>query len=325
MNQLLVEHLCFDRGRRRVLDEIELSHPAGKTLCILGPSGSGKSTLLWLLAGLISPTRGNVLYRDASQIECSPRFGFVFQTGGFWEHLSVRTHCEVVLKGKGLSGAQVKQRIDEMLADVALTDLQTRRPAELSGGERQRLALARALVVRPEWLLLDEPTSQLDGPSREALLDLLDRVTRSTGAGVVMATHQADVALRYADTLAILIDGQLVQLGPPKTVYAAPSSLQAARMLGPASEIIDTTLAGNESAIPKSIIVHPHEVTFTEDPGGSWNVVSCTFAGSGYLLNVRHPTAASAWVGSKTPMNPGTAGMLHRARDLNASPAQPAD
>ena len=209
MSRLIVDDLHFSRGGTPILRGVALQHEAGRVLTLLGPSGSGKTTLLWLLAGLLRPDRGRI---DFGGDDVSKSIGFVFQDGGLWEHLTVRGHLDIVLRGRNLARRERDDRVNRVLDDTGLTTFVKRRPGELSGGERQRLALARALVIEPRWLFLDEPTSQLDGPSRQELIDLIEQRLRDHPAGVILATHQVDLAMRLSDQIAVLQDGRIAQI-----------------------------------------------------------------------------------------------------------------
>ena len=270
MSRLIVEDLHFSRAGRPILSGIALEHEAGRVLTLLGPSGSGKTTLLWLLAGLLRPDRGRI---DFGGEDVGNSIGFVFQDGGLWEHLTVRGHLDIVLRGRDLARREREVRVDRVLQDTGLAAFAKRRPGELSGGERQRLALARALVIEPRWLFLDEPTSQLDGPSRQDLVDLLEQRFRDHPAGVILATHQVDLAMRLSDRIAVLQDGRIAQIAPPVEVYERPANLAVARLLGPAFEMrVDGGIR----------VLRPHQVRFEPDPHGAFTVGGSRFLGGGW-------------------------------------------
>jgi ABC-type Fe3+/spermidine/putrescine transport system ATPase subunit len=236
MSTLSAKNISFARGGKPVLTGVDFEHESGQVLSILGASGSGKTTLLWLLAGLLKPDRGEINY--AGDDSHHPAIGFVFQSAGLWEHLTVESHLDLVLRRLSLSRSDRRKRVERQLAETELTALAKRRPGQLSGGERQRLALARALVIQPRWLLLDEPTSQLDGPSRQALIELLERQLKraANNAGIIMATHQVDQAFRLSDRVAVLIDGRIAQIGTPGDVYNDPVNAAVAQLTRPVFE-----------------------------------------------------------------------------------------
>lgn len=296
MNRLTVDDLHFSRQGRPILRGIGFDHEPGRVLALLGPSGSGKTTLLWLLAGLVKPDRGRIDFG----CETTPRFGFVFQDGGLWEHLTARAHLDTVLRGMPLSRRDRADRATRTLAETGLTDLADRRPGELSGGERQCLSLARAIVIEPQWLLLDEPTSQLDGPARQTVLDLLDPLLRRSSAGVILATHQVDMAMQLSDRIGVLQDGRVAQIGSPQEVYECPQSLAIARLLGPAFEL----RMGDSTRI-----VRPHQVRFDADQTGAFIVGACRFAGDHWQVEASDGMSA-ALVASDAPIPVGARGCV---------------
>jgi len=294
MSRLIVEDLHFAREGRSILSGISFDHATG-VLTLLGPSGSGKTTLLWLLAGLLTPDRGRV------EVDSNHQLGFVFQDGGLWEHVTVRDHLELVLRGRGLPRDDRHARATRVLDETGLSSLAKRRPGELSGGERQRLSLARALVIEPRWLFLDEPTSQLDGPARQELIELLETRLRATRAGVILATHQVDLAMRLSDRIAVLLEGRIAQVGSPAEAYDRPANLAVARLLGPAFEM----RVGDEMRI-----VRPHQARFETDAGGPFTVTGCHFAGGCWHV-AASDGATSAVVASDVAVVIGTRGRVH--------------
>lgn len=272
---------CESVSYRDVLHDVSLSLRRGEVCALLGPSGAGKSTLLWVLAGLWRPDNGKVV-RDEG------RLGMVFQQPGLWGHLTVEQHLAVV-------GAQPSQ-IEKTLHLMNLTSLRRRRPGKMSGGEQQRLSIARALAIDPAWLLLDEPMAHLDGPSRSDLFDLLRSALNELNAGVLIATHHAQEAMRLADRCAILLEGHIAQQGPPKEVYENPISHAAAVVTGPVSSFDQRPH-------------RPEQLTFTPDPAGSAVVQRCEFLGASYLLQVNIDSAVVASASAQA-VSPGTCGRI---------------
>jgi len=321
MDRLIGENLSFRYGDRRVVDHVTIAVTAGRAAALVGASGAGKSTLLWLLAGLHAPQTG-CRRIDGTDQPIGP-IGMVFQQPGLWDHLTVAAHLRVVLAGKGLSRAERRSRLDTTLSQMRLTHLARRRPGQLSGGERQRVTIARALVIRPRWLLLDEPLAHLDGPAREDLFALLAAALQETGAGVLLATHNTSEAMRIADVVVIMIDGRIAQQGPTQQVYASPVDLQAARVLGPAGQVTGVAEAGSlwadgrpvldgiETKLtgPQTMILRPRQVRFIPDPTGPATVVRCEFADGEHQLQVTVGDA-SLPVRSDVPHSPGTLGRL---------------
>jgi len=296
-NALTCLDVGFAYGGRSVLRGVRMAAAAGRVTVLVGPSGTGKTTLLWILAGLLRPTTGRVvLAADAASPDAAPpfesgraRIGMVFQTPALWDHLTVRRHLDLVLAGSNLGQAERRRRVDRLLDQMGLASLADRRPGRMSGGERQRLAIARALVGGPEWLLLDEPLAHLDGPTRADVFDLLRGALAETRAGVVLATHNTDEAVRLADDVVVLLDGSVAQVGQTEQVYRRPVSLAAARALGPASEISGEARGGvltrdgtavleglaPERSGPQRLILRPEDLEFRPDPAGAARVARC--------------------------------------------------
>jgi putative ABC transport system ATP-binding protein len=202
----------------RALAGIDLEVPDGGSLAVTGPSGCGKSTLLSLVGGLETPSRGTVLLDDVElsalpeQERCRlrrDRFGFVFQADNLLPFLTARENVLLAVALGG--GADGLPRVDALLAELGLADQRDRLPDQLSGGQRLRVAIARAVVHRPAVLLADEPTGSLDADTADVILDLLVGLQRSTGAVLVMVTHDRAAAARLDRTVrlrdGVLVDG----------------------------------------------------------------------------------------------------------------------
>ena len=230
---LAVTGLTAQAGGFRV-GPVDLSVPAGEVLVLLGPSGAGKTVLLDTIAGLRAAIGGRVWLAGADITAMRPerrRIGVVFQDAALFPHLPVRENI-----GFGLRVSRTVSRaadgIDALLDRLGIAHLAERSPRTLSGGERQRVALARALAINPALLLLDEPLSALDQPSREDLRALLQHVLAGLDIPAVHVTHDRDEALALGDSLAVIAGGQLRQAGPASVVTGAPADQDVARLLG---------------------------------------------------------------------------------------------
>lgn len=214
---------------------VDLEIGAGEFFCLLGPSGSGKSTLMRLLAGFEQPDEGRVLL-DGEDLAGRPAHlrpvNMMFQSYALFPHLSVAANVAYGLRQEKLPRAEVAARVAEMLALVGLSDLGARKPSQLSGGQMQRTALARALAKRPRVLLLDEPLAALDRRLRETTRAELKAIQKRLGTTFVMVTHDKDEAMGLADRIAILRDGEVVQVAPPLEMYEAPADRFVAGFLG---------------------------------------------------------------------------------------------
>jgi iron(III) transport system ATP-binding protein len=220
-------------GERRAVDGVDLRLEQGGFLAVLGPSGSGKTTLLRMIAGFERPDAGEVaiggrrVAGSGTWVEPEARrIGMVFQQGALFPHLSVA--------GNVGFGAPRESRVGECLELVGLADRTGDFPHELSGGERQRVALARALAADPEVVLLDEPFSALDAGLRERLREEVAAILRAAGTSTLLVTHDQSEALSLADTVAVLREGKVEQVGTPEEVYERPRSHWVAAFLGDA-------------------------------------------------------------------------------------------
>ncbi|HUN63169.1 MAG TPA: ABC transporter ATP-binding protein [Candidatus Sulfotelmatobacter sp.] len=207
----------------RAVDDVSLSVASGEYLALLGSSGSGKSTLLNLMAGLDLPTSGSILANGKNLAELSPlelaryrrdTIGMIFQSFNLLPRMTLEENIELPLRLAEVDRSERPSRVREALERVRLTHRVGHRPAELSGGEQQRVAIARALVNRPKILLADEPTGNLDSATGETILALLRELQNHLGMTIVMVTHERPLAERFADRLATMGDGKLLNLTP---------------------------------------------------------------------------------------------------------------
>jgi putative ABC transport system ATP-binding protein len=201
--------LVVERAGRRILDRASLTVAGGERVAVTGPSGAGKTTLLHVLAGLERPDAGTVRLGAAGQ--AGPRVAVVFQGHGLVSLLTAAENVELALQAERLARAEVRRRAAAALAEVGLGPGRDRLVEELSSGQQQRVAVARALVVRPDVLLADEPTAELDAGTREAVLELL-LAAADDGAAVVLATHDPNLADR-CDRQVRMLAGRLYGAG----------------------------------------------------------------------------------------------------------------
>jgi sulfate transport system ATP-binding protein len=212
------------------LDDVHINIEHGQFVALLGPSGSGKTTLLRILAGLELPDTGRVYFgdRDVTNASAASRgIGFVFQHYALFQHMTVADNIgfglAVMPRGARPSKPDIRKRADQLLDLVQLPGLGGRYPAELSGGQRQRVALARALAREPRILLLDEPFGALDAKVRRELRVALRAIHDELGLTSVFVTHDQEEAFTLSDTVAILGQGRLHQVGTPKEIVKAPA------------------------------------------------------------------------------------------------------
>lgn len=229
---LALEGVTFGYGDRPILDGLDLSVEQGQIVVLLGPSGSGKSSILRLLLGFAAPAAGRILIGGeeasaAGEIVVPPEerdLAVVFQDLALWPHLSVRGNLAFGLDARGVDAHVRDERIRDVLARVGLDDKDRRHPGALSGGERQRAAIARALVLEPRAVLLDEPLSNLDAQHKRQLLDLFRAVFKERATTVLYVTHDLREAAVLADRIAVLEEGRIVQQGSIDDLRRAPNT-----------------------------------------------------------------------------------------------------
>ncbi len=225
------------------LDNVSLAIAGGSLTTLLGPSGSGKSTLLRVIAGLEEPDEGDVsiLGEEATGLPPQERgLGFVFQHYAAFKHMSVRDNVAFGLKIRKRPKAEIRARVEELLALVQLDGLADRYPSQLSGGQRQRMALARALAVEPKVLLLDEPFGALDARVRKELRAWLRRLHDEVHVTTVLVTHDQEEAMDVADRVVVLNHGRIEQTGKPRDLYEHPANEFVMSFVGPVNRLGDT-------------------------------------------------------------------------------------
>jgi ABC-type Fe3+/spermidine/putrescine transport system ATPase subunit len=215
--------------------DLTLRVDRGGVTALLGPSGAGKSTVLRLIAGLMAPDAGDIRLDGHSILHQPPerrKVVMVFQNALLFPHLTLAENLGFGLRMRGLPQAEIASRVAQMLERVQLSGLGDRRPHELSGGQQQRGALARALVLNPRLLLLDEPLSNLDATLRDGMRDLILDLQRDTGVTMLVVTHDQSEAVVLADRVALLMNGRLAQEDTPSVIYRRPASIAVARFFG---------------------------------------------------------------------------------------------
>jgi sulfate transport system ATP-binding protein len=246
-------------GDFQALDGVSIAVEDGSLTALLGPSGSGKSTLLRVIAGLEMPDAGTVEIsgRDATAVPPQKRgIGFVFQHYAAFKHMTVRENVAFGLRVRRRPRAEITAKVDELLKIVGLDGYHKRYPSQLSGGQRQRMALARALAVEPEVLLLDEPFGALDANVRAELREWLRRLHDEVHVTTVLVTHDQEEAMEVADRIVVLNAGRVEQTGPPRELYETPANAFVMGFLGPVARLGDT-------------LVRPHDLRLDPEPRDS--------------------------------------------------------
>jgi iron(III) transport system ATP-binding protein len=237
---ILLDRVSKRLGETLAVDRAELRIEAGELFFLLGPSGCGKTTLLNLIAGLIEPSEGRILFdgNDVTNVPTHQRHAVMcFQSYALWPHLSVAENVRFGLEVRHTERKAQEQRVDAALELVHMQEYRDRKPAELSGGQQQRVAIARAVAVQPACLLLDEPLSNLDTRLRQQMRGEIQSICRATGLTTVYVTHDQKEALSIADRIAILERGRVVQIGTPRELYMRPCNAFVAEFLGQANLI----------------------------------------------------------------------------------------
>jgi len=240
------------------LDDVSVAIPEGSLTALLGPSGSGKSTLLRVIAGLEEPDGGQVLLGDDDVTHQPARargVGMVFQHYAAFKHMTVWENVAFGLKVRKRPKPEIEHRVHELLELVQLEGLAKRYPAQLSGGQRQRMALARALAVDPEVLLLDEPFGALDARVRKELRAWLRRLHDEVHVTTIIVTHDQEEAMEVAGQIVVINHGRVEQVGTPRELYDSPANEFVMSFVGPVNKIGDT-------------FVRPRDISLSLEPDG---------------------------------------------------------
>ncbi len=238
------------------LDDVSIDVPEGSLTALLGPSGSGKSTLLRVISGLEAPDSGTVRIfgKDMSKLPPQKRgVGFVFQHYAAFKHMTVRDNVAFGLSIRRAPKAEIQERVNHLLDLVQLSGFADRYPAQLSGGQRQRMGLARALAVRPQVLLLDEPFGALDARVRQELRAWLRQLHEEVHVTTILVTHDQEEAMEIADTVILMNKGRVEQVGTPQDLYDDPVNEFVMSFIGYANRV-----GGS--------LVRPHDLAISREP-----------------------------------------------------------
>lgn len=252
----LIEIISLNQryGEHGILRNINLSIERGEVFALIGPTGAGKTTLLRLIDLIDEPTSGKIYFDGADtaapaavRLSMRRRMAFVLQKPVVF-NLSVYDNIAYALRWRGMGGSKVRERVNHIIDVVGLSDYRNRNARNLSGGEVQRVAVARAIALEPEVLLLDEPTANLDPLSAARIEELIGSIIKSYAATIIVATHDLSQGQRLADRVAVLMNGELLQTGSSKDVFASPRNKEVAEFVG-VENIIDGVIASNEDNI----------------------------------------------------------------------------
>ncbi len=299
-------------GAVTAIPNLSLTIEPGKLVTLLGPSGCGKTTTLRMLAGLEHPSAGRILIagKDVTMLPANERdVSMVFQSYALFPHMTSRDNVAYGLESSGIPRKDARERAEEGLKLVGLAGMGQRLPAELSGGQQQRVAVARALVLEPQVLLLDEPLSNLDARLRRRVRTEIRELQQRLGFTAVYVTHDQDEALAVSDEIIVMKDGAIAQTGTPRDLYERPASAFIADFMGEANVVpCDIVEVGEETALidvegyrhriatsrakpgPAQLAVRPNAVTLspgTETGGFHGQIIHAAYLGDHMEYEVR--------------------------------------
>ena len=291
----------------KVLQDLNLDIHDKEFITLLGPSGCGKTTTLRIIAGFETPDEGTVMFEGKNLATVPPykrNVNTVFQKYALFPHLNVYDNIAFGLKIKKVSKEEIAQRVDEMLKMTNLVGFEKRHVATLSGGQQQRVAIARALINRPKLLLLDEPLGALDLKLRKDMQNELKRIQHLTGITFIYVTHDQEEALSMSDTVVVMADGQIQQIGSPEDIYNEPKNAFVADFIGE-SNILDGVMVEDYKALfagavfdcldsgfapmePVDVVIRPEDVDVVPAEGAKLCgvVTQVTFKGDYYEIIV---------------------------------------
>jgi len=256
--EIRYEKVSKSFGQTTVLTELDLNVADGAFLALLGPSGCGKTTALRIAVGLEEPSAGRVFLGDRDITDLPPRsrdISMVFQSYALYPHFKVSQNIGYPLRVRKVSKADVQTEVKKVAETLGLTPLLDRKPRQLSGGQRQRVALARAIIRRPAAFFMDEPLSNLDAQLRVQMRTEIKKLQRDLSITMLYVTHDQVEAMTMADNVAIMREGQLQQLAPPRELYARPDNTWVARFVGtPPMNIISGAVTEGIFRCPRGAI-----------------------------------------------------------------------
>ena len=289
-------------GDNTVIPDLSLEIKDGEFFTLLGSSGCGKTTLLRMIAGFNTIEGGQFYFNDKVINDIPPEkrnIGMVFQNYAIFPHMTAYQNVAFGLEERKIKDPEKRKRVEEMLSLVQISELRDRKPENMSGGQQQRIALARAIVIKPDVLLMDEPLSNLDAKLRVEMRSVIRRIQKQFGITTVYVTHDQAEALSISDRIAIMNKGVIQQIGTPFEVYRQPRNIFSATFIGESS-LLDATyvqdgsvdISGYEFTLAHlskrlergdamTLCIRPDDFYFAED-GLSGRIEECTYLGSNY-------------------------------------------
>ena len=328
-----LKHVSKRFGDKVVLDDISLYIRKGEFVTLLGPSGCGKTTTLRLISGFLAPDEGEILLdgQDISGIPPYKRpFNTVFQRYALFPHLDVYENIAFGLKLQKVPEDEIEKRVKRVLKLVSMSDYEDRDVESLSGGQQQRVAIARALVNQPKILLLDEPLAALDLKMRKDMQIELKEMHKKLGITFIYVTHDQEEALTLSDTIVVMNEGKIQQIGTPIDIYNEPVNCFVADFIGESNILkgrmmhdrrvafikheFDCVDEGFGEDVPVDVVVRPEDIYFTTDPARCQfkaTVNSCIFKGVHYEMWVDTDTGYELMIQDYDPYPVGTEVMLY--------------
>ena len=309
-NIIELKNIVVEFDGERVIDKLNLSIKDKEFVTLLGPSGCGKTTTLRVIAGFVEPQEGDVLF-ESKKINGIPPYkrhvNTIFQRYALFPHLNVYDNIAFGLKVSKTPKDEIKTRVTEMLKLVGLTGYEKRAVSKLSGGQQQRVAIARAVINRPKVLLLDEPLAALDLKLRQSMQIELKNIQRALGITFVYVTHDQEEALSMSDTIVVMNDGKIQQIGTPTDIYNEPENAFVADFIGESNiidgfmkedklvnflgydfECVDGGFDENEAV---DVVIRPEDIKIVpaEQAKITATVESCVFKGVHYDMIMQSP------------------------------------
>ena len=328
-----LEHISKSFGDKKVLEDLSLYIRKGEFVTLLGPSGCGKTTILRLIAGFLQPDEGRIMMdgRDIAGIPPYQRpLNTVFQRYALFPHLDVYDNIAFGLKLKKTPEDEIEKRVRKVLKLVAMSDYEDRDVETLSGGQQQRIAIARAIINQPKVLLLDEPLAALDLKMRKDMQIELKEMHRKLGITFIYVTHDQEEALTLSDTIVVMNEGKIQQIGTPADIYNEPVNAFVADFIGESNILKGRMLRDRRVAFIKhefdcvdegfgedvkvDVVVRPEDIYFTTDPEKCQfraRVNSCTFKGVHYEMWVDTDTGYELMIQDYDPYPVGSEVMLY--------------
>ena len=328
-----IEHLSKSYGDKKVLDDINLYVREGEFLTLLGPSGCGKTTLLRIIAGFMRPDEGNVQLEGKDLLDTPPHLrplNTVFQRYALFPHLDVYDNIAFGLKLKKVPEDEIDKRVRKVLKLVAMSDYEDRDVETLSGGQQQRIAIARAIVNQPKVLLLDEPLAALDLKMRKDMQIELKEMHQKLGITFIYVTHDQEEALTLSDTIVVMNEGKIQQVGTPTDIYNEPVNSFVADFIGESNILNGTMLEdkrvsfighdfdcvdkGFGENVPVDVVIRPEDIYIKKNTEGeqfTGVVRTCTFKGVHYEMFVDTDSGNELMIQDYNAFEPGTTVGMH--------------